>query len=57
MNLMFRYLELMFSTKSMRNENEMLKQKIEELNQERYKLELYVMRLEREINYFKSKQP
>jgi hypothetical protein len=38
-------------------ENKMLKQKIEELNQERYKLELYVMRLEREINYFKSKQP
>jgi hypothetical protein len=57
MNLMFRYLKLMFSTKSMRKENKMLKQKIEELNQERYKLELYVMRLEREINYFKSKQP
>jgi hypothetical protein len=57
MNLMFRYLKSMFSTKSMRKENEMLKQKIEELNQERYKLELYVMRLEREINYFKSKQP
>ena len=57
MNLMFRYLELMFSTKDMRKENEMLKQKIEELNQERYKLELYIIRLEREINYFKSKQP
>ena len=57
MNLMFRYLESMFSTKGMRKENEMLKQKIEELNQERYKLELYIIRLEREINYFKSKQP
>ena len=57
MKPMFRYLELMFSTKGMRKENEMLKQKIEELNQERYKLELYVMRLEKEINYLKSKQP
>lgn len=57
MNLMFRYLKSMFSTKGMRKENEMLKQKIEELNQERYKLELYIIRLEREINYFKSKQP
>ena len=57
MNPMFRYLELMFSTKGMRKENEMLKQKMEELNQERYKLELYVMRLEKEINYLKSKQP
>lgn len=57
MTLMFRYLQLMFSIKDVYKENKLLKQKMEELNQERYKLELYIMRLEREINYFKSKQP
>lgn len=57
MNLMFRYLELMLSTKGMRTENQMLKAELEQMKQERYQLELRLMGLEKELAYHKSKQP
>lgn len=57
MTAFYRYIELLFKTKDIRRQNEELAHQVMMLKDQNYRMELYIMRLEKELNTIKSKSP
>jgi hypothetical protein len=57
MTAFYRYIELLFKTKDIRKQNEELVHQVMMLKDQNYRMELYIMRLEKELNTIKSKSP